>query len=183
MSANALRSGDRAMTIISLGLHLSDASASIRQRFEAKCGKPNNAGCIEWLGSKTRGGYGVLRLAGKGSARTTAHRIAWVLKRGVIAPEILVLHKCDNPSCVNVDHLFLGTPENNTHDMMAKNRHGWRNGMPWQKLNATDAERMRDMRRAGHKQQQIADWMNVSRPLVSMVLAGKFKYSQSVITA
>lgn len=173
------------MTIISLGLHLSDASASIRQRFEAKCGKPNERGCVEWLGTKTRRGYGIMllgKVAGK-YKRTTAHRVAWVLKRGDISPEILVLHECDNPSCVNVDHLFLGTPKENTHDMMGKSRHGWRNGMPWQKLNSTDGERIRDLRRAGCTQQQIADWMHVSRPLISMVLAGKIQHSQSVLTA
>ncbi len=168
------------MSIISSGLHLSDASPSIQQRFEAKCGKPNDAGCIEWLGTKTKRGYGVLRVGGKPSIRTTAHRIAWALKRGAIAPEILVLHKCDNPSCVNVDHLFIGTPKENTRDMMGKNRHGWRNGTPWQKLNSTDGERIRDLRRAGHTQQQIADWMNVSRPLISMVLAGKIQHSNPV---
>ncbi len=171
------------MSIISSSLHPSDASPSVQRRFETKCGKPNEHGCIEWLGSKTHRGYGIVRLRGANSKRTTAHRLAWVLKRGAIAPEILVLHRCDNPSCVNVDHLFIGTPADNVQDMVAKSRHGWRNGTPWQKLQATDGERIRDLRSAGHSQQQIADWMHVSRPLISMVLAGKINHSRPVTTA
>jgi hypothetical protein len=78
---------------------------------------------------------------------------------------------------VNVDHLFLGTAQENTDDMVSKGRHSWRNGTPWQKLNATDGERIRDLTRAGCTQQEIADWMGVSRPLISLVMAGKIKHS------
>ncbi len=165
------------MSIKSAGLSLDDATPSIQQRFEAKCSKPNEVGCIEWLGYKTRGGYGCMRLGGLGTKKTTAHRIAWVLKRGGIPPEILVLHKCDNPSCVNVEHLFLGSPLDNVRDMVGKGREGWKHQTPWQKLNATDAERIRDLRRAGLTQQKISDHMFVSRPLVSLVLSGKVRYA------
>lgn len=165
------------MTILSAGLSLAKSTSTLPKRFAAKCAEPSSNGCIEWLGEKTRGGYGVLRPGGLASGKTTAHRIAWVLKRGAIAPEILVLHRCDNPSCVNVDHLFLGSPKANVRDMMAKGRHGWRNGTPWQKLHATDAERISDLRGAGLTQQKIADWMSVSRALVSLVLAGKIHYA------
>ena len=167
------------MTIISAGLDLSEAGLTVQKRFEAKCAEPSANGCIEWLGWKTRQGYGGLRTGGPASVKTTAHRIAWALKRGAIAPEILVLHRCDNPSCVNVDHLFLGLPKANTRDMMAKGRHGWRKGTPWQKLHATDAERIRDLRGAGLTQQKIADWIGVSRPLISIVLSGNFAYALS----
>jgi hypothetical protein len=115
-----------------------------------------------------------------GDHRTTAHRASWILACGQIPAGIDVLHRCDNPSCVNVDHLFLGTPKENTRDMMAKGRHGWRNGTPWQKLNSVDGERIRDLRRAGHTQQEIADWLDVSRPLISMVLSGKIQHSAAI---
>ena len=162
---------------------MADASESLLQRFSVKCAKPDANGCIHWLGSKTKRGYGVIligKVRGK-NLRTTAHRAAWLLERGDLSPEILVLHKCDNPSCVNVDHLFLGSPANNTRDMVAKNRHGWRHGTPWQKLNAVDGERIRDLRAAGYSQQKIADWIGVSRPLISMVLAGKIFHSRHPI--
>ena len=100
-----------------------------------------------------------------------------MLKHGEIPSGMDVLHRCDNPSCVNVDHLFLGTPGDNTRDMMAKGRHGWRNGMPWQKLTAVDGERIRDLRHAGYTQQAIADWFGVSRPLISLILGGHIQHS------
>lgn len=165
------------MTIKSAGLSANDGTTTLEGRFEAKCAKPDANGCIEWLGAKTRRGYGLLRLGRAGSKRTTAHRIAWALKRGSIGPEILVLHRCDNPSCVNVDHLFLGSPQENTDDMIRKGRHGWRHGTSWQKLLLEDAERIFDLRRMGQTTQKIADWMGVSRPLISLVLSGKVSYT------
>lgn len=119
-----------------------------------------------------------------GAYRTTAQRAAWILKHGQIPAGAWVLHRCDTPSCVNVEHLFIGTPADNTHDMMAKGRHGWRDGQPWQKLNAIDEERVFDMRKSGCTQQQIADWLGVSRPLISLYLSGKISHSRPVsITA
>lgn len=49
--------------------------------------------------------------------------MAWVLTRGPIEPGMFVCHKCDNPCCVNPDHLFLGDHTANQRDMIAKNRH------------------------------------------------------------
>lgn len=171
------------MSIVSAGLCLAELADSFPQRFEARCSKPNDAGCIEWLGPKTLRGYGsvYIRMDEGRRKKTTAHRVAWVLKRGDLSPEILVLHRCDNPRCVNVEHLFLGSPADNTRDMMTKGRHGWRNGYSWQKLCAVDGERVRDLRRAGCTQQQIADWLGVSRPLISMIENGKIKHSQLAI--
>ena len=146
-----------------------------KERFVVKCSEPDEHGCVKWLGSSTLGGYGVFRV--REGVRTTAHRAAWIIFRGEIPDGKYVLHRCDNPSCVNVDHLFIGTPAENTHDMVAKGRHGWRSGMPWQKLNAIDGERIRDLRQAGCTQQQIADWLGVSRPLISLILSGRVKHS------
>lgn len=159
------------------GLSRSEFNETLSKRFASKCGPVDANGCIPWLAYKTSKGYGTLQLASTHSRKTCAHRIAWVLKHGDLPPKVLVLHRCDNPSCVNVDHLFLGSAKENTADMVSKKRHMWRNPLPWQKLNSTDAERIRDLRRAGCTQQEVADWLGVSRPLISMIESGKVHYS------
>lgn len=78
-------------------------------------------GCWLWLGSRRRGKfkYGTLRV---GSKPIDAHRRAWQLFRGEIPASLCVLHKCDNPPCVNPRHLFLGTHLDNARDRQAKGR-------------------------------------------------------------
>lgn len=53
-----------------------------------------------------------------------AHRIAWLLWKGPIRPKYFICHTCDNPVCVNPDHLFMGTHQDNMRDMVRKGRHG-----------------------------------------------------------
>jgi len=77
-------------------------------------------GCWVWLGSVNSWGYGRL---GRGRTERQAHRLSYAAFRGAIPLELKVLHTCDIPACVNPDHLFLGTDEDNMHDMMAKGRH------------------------------------------------------------
>jgi len=78
-----------------------------------------NGSCIEFVGGKIGGGYGRVNFNGQ---RFVAHRLAWELTNGPIPEGLFVLHKCDNPPCINPDHLFLGTNKDNTQDMLAKGR-------------------------------------------------------------
>jgi hypothetical protein len=71
------------------------------------------------LGAKTSKGYGQIHRHGM---TAYAHHVAYELLVGSIPEGLQVLHHCDNPSCVNPEHLFLGTARDNTHDMMAKGR-------------------------------------------------------------
>lgn len=158
------------------GLSRSEFNETLPQRFERKCGAPDARGCIPWLGTKTGKGYGSCGIDNAGASQL-AHRVAWVLSRGDLSPAVMVLHRCDNPSCVNVDHLFLGSPQANTDDMVSKRRHPWRNPPPWQKLNSTDVERIRDLRACGHTQREVSEWMGVSRPLISMIEHGRIKHA------
>lgn len=74
--------------------------------------------CWEWIAYKNKLGYGVFRFDNK---TQLAHRISWFLKYNIM-PDRLVLHKCDNPGCVNPNHLFLGTDNDNAQDKVNKNR-------------------------------------------------------------
>jgi hypothetical protein len=62
--------------------------------------------CLEWFGHKKAGGYGHVHINHK---TLLAHRVFWAIQKGHIPDGICVLHKCNNPSCCNVDHLYLGT--------------------------------------------------------------------------
>lgn len=80
--------------------------------------------CWPWIAkARNKHGYGVMRLRGE-RRNVKASRYAWILTHGEIASRALqVCHKCDNPSCCNPAHLFLGTALDNTRDMRSKNRH------------------------------------------------------------
>ncbi|MCK5615059.1 HNH endonuclease [Candidatus Pacearchaeota archaeon] len=77
-------------------------------------------GCIEWQKTVSTAGYGRLRLDGN---TILAHRLSWIITNGPIPDGMFVLHKCDNPLCVNPDHLFLGTQNDNMQDMIKKGRY------------------------------------------------------------
>lgn len=78
-------------------------------------------GCWEWTAS-TASGYGTFGLTR--DTMVGAHRFSWKLHFGPIPPGLYVLHHCDNRRCVNPAHLFLGTAQDNTMDMVRKGRHG-----------------------------------------------------------
>jgi len=78
-----------------------------------------NGDCVEWGGYIDRDGYGQFGVNG---APKLAHRVAWVIANGDIPNNLLVCHTCDNPKCVNVAHLFLGTHKDNMKDMANKGR-------------------------------------------------------------
>lgn len=79
-----------------------------------------DSGCIEWQGYKMPFGHGQIMLENK--KVTTTHRAAWILEYGEIPDGLMVRHKCDNPPCVNIEHLELGTAKDNMEDAVNRNR-------------------------------------------------------------
>lgn len=94
---------------------------SLEERFWEKVIKKDDDECWLWTGTINSENYkcGRIKLNGKNEL---AHRISWVLHYGNIPEEMNVLHKCDNPQCVNHNHLFLGTHQDNMNDMINKDR-------------------------------------------------------------
>lgn len=90
-------------------------------------------GCWIWIGRSVShegyGRFGVTLEPGQPQQKYGAHRVAWVLANGAIPNGLYVLHRCDNPVCVNPNHLFLGTAKDNAADRDNKQRH--RYVEPW----------------------------------------------------
>ncbi len=78
-----------------------------------------NSGCTLWLGAIGSDGYGVIRYQ---DVQNRAHRLAWIDTHGPVAANLVVRHKCDNPLCINVDHLCVGTVAQNNGDRVSRKR-------------------------------------------------------------
>ncbi len=94
----------------------------LRHRFFAAIGKKTDSGCILWSGAKNKAGYGRIGLGGYAGKGVPATRVSYEEFIGPVAPGLYVLHHCDNPSCINPFHLFLGTQADNMADMRSKGR-------------------------------------------------------------
>ncbi len=122
--------------------------------------------CWTWLGKSDKDGYGVFYRDG---GDFKAHRVAYELANDASPGDMMVCHECDNPSCVNPGHLFLGTGTVNTADRHAKGRDARGSAIGASKLSASDVDRIREALKAGVRQVDIAAGFGVTQALVSCI--------------
>ena len=102
-----------------------------------------------------------------GGAMEYAHRMSWVIRNGPIPDGKYVLHRCDNPPCVNPDHLFLGTQLDNIQDRHDKGRNGHGQNSS---LEADDIRAIRFLQKLSEPQLAIADFFEISNASVSNIV-------------
>lgn len=141
---------------------------SLRERFESKVVKTDS--CWLWVGGKNKQGYGKLRIGGKGGEHVRAHRVSYELHRGPIPDGFFVMHKCDNPSCVNPEHLDIGTAMDNVADMVSKDRHTYGERTKKSKLTNLAVSVIRE---SGASVQELMATFNVSKATVYQVKQGR----------
>lgn len=137
-------------------------------RFASRVKK--SEGCWEWLGYK-RNGYGQFWMNGK---HYQAHRAAYEFATGSIPSGMCVCHTCDNPSCVNPDHLFIGTHQDNMADRDSKGRLNIQKGSDNSNAKLTDVDThnirsiLQHIKRRGISA-ELAEIYGVNRSAISRV--------------
>lgn len=154
-----------------MGANLGD-----EKRFWKKVDKTDINKCWNWKAYKDIDwGYGIFRFREK---TQKAHRVSWIFSNGAIPEGLCVLHKCDNPACVNPSHLFLGTNADNVKDRNAKNRQSHNMGRKGiehsqAKLCNEQVVDIRILYYAGIAQNEIAKMYNVSPMLINRIVHRK----------
>lgn len=128
-------------------------------------------GCSEWTGYRDSLGYGRI---GIGQRPVLVHRLSWELANGPIPDGLHVLHACDNPSCVRVDHLSVGTQQDNMRDTVTRGRHVQGERVGTAKLTEADVlEIHRRYADGGVTQKQLAAEFGVRPTAIQAIINGR----------
>lgn len=144
-----------------------------KQKLEMHSRVDEASGCHVWTAYRNADGYGVVLVGSRkdGSRRNAlAHRAAWANVNGPIPAGLVICHRCDNPACINTDHLFLGSVSTNNSDMRAKGRHarGSKHG-----LSKLSEDRVREIFAAPGRHSEIAECYGVHRMHVGAIKRGE----------
>lgn len=131
--------------------------------------RPGLNGCIEWTGRRDRDGY-----ARYGEKSRIVSRLVYEKHKGEIPEGMCVCHSCDNPGCVNIDHLWIGSNKENNDDKKEKGRciHGSNHHKS--KINEKDVVEIRKLYSEGMFQEDISKLYNVSQTTISGIVLRKF---------
>lgn len=131
------------------------------QRFWEKVDRKGPNDCWEWTAARYKKGYGCFDINGR---QWHAHRYVLVLIGVDVPDNLLVCHHCDNPPCVNPDHLFLGTAADNSADMVQKGRAAVGTDNARSKLTEKD---VLQIRRSKESRKTLARQFNISQQHIS----------------
>ena len=140
---------------------------TFQQRLENKIERVTESGCWLFTGALLNNGYGKFRDLNMKSS--LAHRATYEFFVGRIPDGMYVCHKCDIPSCVNPEHLFVGTPQENQDDCKAKKRQI----KYTPKLDNADVHFIRLLLGFGVNQYEVAKQFGVSQSMISTISTGK----------
>ncbi len=145
-----------------MGRHRVDPKQSILSRHRI------DGECWIWNGARSKGGYGQLRIDRR---LFQAHRVSYEQFVGPIPEGAFVCHTCDNPSCVNPNHLFAGMPKDNMADMIAKGRKKCATNLdhPGTKIPHEQRDKIRADRALGRSLRSIAAEYGVSFQTISQI--------------
>lgn len=132
----------------------------------------NSNGCMNWKGPLRQDGYGTVRVNGK---KRVASRVAWLLRYGSLPPDKLVCHRCDNPPCVNPDHLFLGDDKANHRDAVSKGRKydARGDGSPVAKIHSSQINEIVRRIDTGESCRALGRELGVHHSTISSIVLGK----------
>ena len=158
-------------------LNREDTPEYLLERFLPRIDRRDPDECWEWTSTLNATGYGVLMARIDGRMRHfSAHRSAYALEHGLIPDGIFVCHTCDNRKCCNPSHLFLGTPMDNSRDMVSKRRCQFGEGHHGARLSTEKAREIRSLYQRGSRDfchRALASRYGVSQEAVRKVIIGE----------
>lgn len=132
--------------------------------------RKESSGCWIWIGQINNMGYGLARYDGR---RMTAQRAIYMLLGGKLDPSLDLCHSCDNPPCVNPDHLFPGTRKDNMQDASRKGRLAVGEQKPTAKLTNAEVLEIRFLHAGGMVQRRIAERIGVNYRTINSIVKGR----------